>query len=568
MPLFFRLRMKILSNNLRSVFLVTLFVTLAFWRAVYAPFLSLDDRGILDFLQTTPQDLQKLFLSGGGDYYRPLTFVSFIFDLQLWGRSAAAFHLVNVVLHLFNTLLVCYLAEKIISSCCDGGKGYGALLAGLLFALHPVNVEAVMWVAARTDLLCCLFFLLALVLVVEKNISPACAVLGVFTCLLLSLWSKESSIGFFGVVAVVWLLHCKEDGSAHRVWLLVGSGAATILYLLLRTGLHVKADAGVTKIITAGTTQSLPRILYDSCAALGFYISKIFLPFPLNFAIVSINKPISLTVAGVGILSATVLFWHRPSIRLPLLVFFVSLVPPVLALHAKLPWTPYAERYLYLPMTGVALFAGVVAAQWPRQIQFSLVCGALLLSIPSMQRVALWTEPMAFWEDVLQKSPEFPRSYAGVAFESLERHQYDKAETLYKKSLSMGLDREYVWRGLAAVYLAKNDLPQYEKAMLRAAELSPKPTLTYISLIRTLENQSSSKATHQKAILYYLLANQKDPTYGDGLYNAAKEYIYLGDTQNALKYFKLFLQKPGDSMYQPFAQKLIEKIERGELVTK
>ena len=252
MPLFFGV-----SMHRRTVAFITPFILMAtllaaFALASYAPFLSLDDRGILDFLQSTPTDLLKMFLSGGGDYYRPLTFVSFIFDLQLWGRNAAAFHLVNVALHLCNTLLVYYLASRLVTPPRD--SSYAALLAGLLFALHPVNVEAVMWVAGRTDLLCCLFFLLALVLVVETELTKIRAAAGLFLCLLLSLWSKEASIGLFGVVAITWLLHRKEPGDLHRLWLVIASGAATALYLLLRTGLHAKLDSGVAKITAAGGT--------------------------------------------------------------------------------------------------------------------------------------------------------------------------------------------------------------------------------------------------------------------------------------------------------------------------
>jgi tetratricopeptide (TPR) repeat protein len=544
-------------------FVITLII-LSYLSAALAPFLSLDDLSILDGLQSSDHNYIQLFLNGGGDYYRPLTFVSFIFDHQLFGRSASAFHLVNVGIHLTNTLLVYYLSRLLFfkqnSSDC-----YAVLVPAILFAAHPVNVEAVMWVAGRTDLLCCLFFLLALIVVIDKQLTAVRATAALFLLTLLSLWSKEASVGLVGILFVLWFLQRKEADSGRLLWLAFSSGVATSVYLVLRSGLHRKFDTGVEKIVAAGTSLPLGSLLYDSLAAFGFYITKALYPFPLNFAIITINKPFSVIVALLALVLGCILFYRSRSSWFPLLVFFTLLVPPILALHAKLPWTPYAERYLYLPMVGFVLLVGVGAQRLPRQVSFGLLVCIMLLSIPTMQRVALWSEPMAFWQDVLKKSPEFPRSYAGVAVELLNEKKYDEAEVLYNKALKMGLDKNYVWQGLAVIKLAKGDLAGYETAMLHVIDLSPKPLMSYIGLITTLLKKTPDEETHHKVIGYYLQAQQKDPNYGDGLYNAAKEYLYLGDKQNALKYFNLFLKTPGDSMYQPFAKKMIQNIEDGDI---
>lgn len=552
--------MQIKIPNIIALLIVGGIVILSYGLAWFAPFLSLDDMAILDGLQSTEHSIVQLFLHGGGDYYRPLTFVSFIFDLHMWGRSAVAFHMVNVSIHLINSLLVYHLAWQ-----CDKGVPHSdnnvALISALLFAVHPVNVESVMWVAGRTDLLCCLFFLMALIVVIEEKLSIIISVISLFLLVLLSLWSKEASISMTGILLVLWFFRRNEVDSRRTLYLVLSSFAATLLYMLMRSGLHGKLDTGVSKVWAGGISKPFWQVLYESCAAFGFYISKFIYPFPLNFAIVTINQRLSFLFAVFAIAVCIALFRRFPKTRLPLLIIMILLIPPVMALQGKLPWTPYAERYLYLPMIGFCLIIASIASRLPRQASLILLIAVMLLSVPTMQRVALWTDQKAFWLDVLKKSPGFPRSYVGVAVELLNEKKYGDAELLYNKALEMGLDRNYVWQGLAEIRLAKGDLSGYEAAMLRVAELSPNSTTVYINLITTLLKKKPDAGTHHRIISYYLLANQKMPSYGDGLYNAAKEYMFLGDTHNALKYFKLFIQYPGDSIFMPFAEKIVQKIE-------
>lgn len=524
-----------------------------------APFLSLDDFGILDSLQSSEHNYLGLFFGGGGDYFRPLTFVSFLFDLHLFGYSAPAFHLVNLAIHTANALLVYYLAHLLIPTE-QIGNNRAPFIASLLFALHPVNTETVMWVAARTDLICCFFFLLAIIVAVEQQQKIFRSVLAIFILALMSLLAKESSIGLIGILLVWYLCQWKEVRGRHTLWMAISVGGATIVYLFMRSGIHMRADTGVGKVLAGGIVKPFWLLVYDSAAAFGFYISKAVYPFPLNFAIVTINKPVSVALFICSVAAILILFVRSERMRLPLLIFTILLVPPVLALHGKLPWTPYAERYLYLSMTGFALVIGFFAGKLPYKAYLLAFTAIVLLSVPTMQRVTLWGNPMRFWSDVMLKSPEFPRSYAGVAYQLLQDKKYDEAEHLYMKSIKMGLNKDYVWHNLAMVKLGKGDLHGYELAMLKAAELTGNSTPRYISLIQTVSNMARDEAGHRRIIDYYLKAQERDPRYGDGLYNAAKEYLKLGETENALFYFRKFLDSPGDSMYKPFAERFIKEL--------
>lgn len=552
---------QIITTDLLVVMLITICTYIL---SGFAPFLSLDDLGILQVLQTTDHNYWGLFFGGGGDYFRPLTFVSFMLDLNLFGNSSTVFHIVNLTIHIANVLLVYYLAHLLVKTeKTDNNRA--PLIASLLFALHPINSEAVMWVAARTDLICCFFFLLALVVAVEQRQNIFRSVLAIFILALLSLLAKESSVGLTGILLVWWLSHRQKEGHMRMMWVTLATFFATVVYLFMRSGMHIKTDAGVGKVLASGSAKSLWQLIYDSAAAFGFYISKAVYPFPLNFAIVTINKPLSVAIFICSLVMLLVLFICVRRMRLPLLIFIICLVPPVLALHGKLPWTPYAERYLYLSMTGFALMVGLAVSKLSHKAYLAVFATTVLLSVPTIQRVILWGNPMKFWSDVMLKSPEFPRSYAGVAYELLQEKKYNEAEYLFNKSIKMGLNKDYIWQNIAVARLGKGDLHGYELAMLQAADLTGDTTSKYISLIQTVTKMSYDEAAQRRVIGYYLKAQERDPHFGDGLYNAAKIYLHLGEPENALIYFKKFLSEPGDSMYQPFAKKIIQKIEQGNI---
>lgn len=547
-------------SRIKIEILVVLVLTLcAYINSVLAPFLSLDDLGILNNLQNSEQSYLSMFFGGGGDYFRPLTFVSFLIDLKLFGFNAPAFHLVNLAFHSANVLLVYYLSHLLVKTE-QPSDSRAPLIASLFFALHPVNSEAVMWVAARTDLICCFFFLMALIISVEVR-QMSRSIIALFIVTLLSLLAKESSVGLTGILLVWWLSQKTKEREYRTLWLAFAAFSATAVYLLMRSGMHIKADAGIGKVLESGTAKPLGQMIYDSVAALGFYISKAIFPFPLNFAIVTINKPLSVAIFICALAAFITLYLRFRLIRLPLLIFAICLIPPVLALHGKLPWTPYAERYLYLSMTGFALLVGFAVSKQSYRLYLVAFTTILLMSLPTLQRVNLWGQPMDFWKDVIQKSPEFPRSYVGVAYELLQDKKYVEAEPLLITSLKMGLNKDYVWNNLAMVRLGKGDLYGYECAMLQAAELSGNPTQKYIGLIQTVSRNSDDEAGQRRIIGYYLKAQQREPRFGDGLYNAAKIYLKLGEPENALIYFHKFLKSPGDSMYQPFAEKFIRKLE-------
>src|SRR5262245_9384231 len=102
--------------------------------------------------------LRKIWTPGQTLQYYPVVYTSFWIEYQLWGLKPTGFHVINVLLHLCNALLVWRLLALIKF---PGGLA-GAWLAAAVFAIHPVHVESVAWISERKNVLSGLFYLLAM----------------------------------------------------------------------------------------------------------------------------------------------------------------------------------------------------------------------------------------------------------------------------------------------------------------------------------------------------------------------------------------------------------------------
>ena len=162
-----------------------------------------------------------------GPYYRPLVFVSYAVEHRLWGAGAFGAHVINLALHLLNTGLVVTLARR------GGVAPAAALLGGAIFALHPLQSEAVAYVSGRTDLLMTSGALLSW-LALGGGGSAWRRGLGAAAAGGIAMLSKES--GFALLLLWPWWAWRRERGTVARLLVLAPGLALAALLLLARPG--------------------------------------------------------------------------------------------------------------------------------------------------------------------------------------------------------------------------------------------------------------------------------------------------------------------------------------------
>jgi hypothetical protein len=185
------------------------------------------------------------------EYYRPLTFLSHALDWEIWRMNAAGFHLTNVGLHAGNSVLVFALGRQL------AGRAM-AVVAGLLFALHPASHEAVYWISARFDLLATFLSLIALVLACGPTRGYVFGVLAFGLALL----AKESALA----LPVVVLAH---DVIIRRLdW---RQAARRLLPFVVVAGAYGLLRSQVGALDAAGGAERLPKLLLLAAMTAGLF---------------------------------------------------------------------------------------------------------------------------------------------------------------------------------------------------------------------------------------------------------------------------------------------------------
>ena len=393
-----------------------LIVAICYFNAVPLPFVQSDDFLIVasnpGIRSVAPMRfLLEPYWAGYkfGGIYRPLTLFSFSVDYAIWHRWAPGYRLTNLLLHILNGCLVFLLAAPLI--------GPGAWAATAVYLFHPVHTEAIVGIVGRSDLLAAGFFFAAWLMFRRGRVVLAALLF------FLSLLSKESAIVFPAVVALDILLLKGGPKKLLDGWpRFVGLAVILLAYLILR--FSVLGSIGVPaafQYMQGGLTLS-QRWMTSGRSFLQYF--KLILA-PVNVAASYEVNSIHIAGihdwdawAGLGSVLACVLvaIWlrtKRPVISLAILFFFVALLPvsnwimPISVL--------VAERFLYLPVFGVALLAGIGWTALPTQrVQYLIGAGVLATgTLLCISHNWIWQDDFTFFRNMVRVTPDNLTARAG-----------------------------------------------------------------------------------------------------------------------------------------------------------
>lgn len=357
-------------------------------------------------------------------------------------------HAFSLLFHLLATGAVTMFIAEMLGDRRAGGLGAAA--GGLIFALQPIHVENVAWVAARADTLATLFLVVSLLLLFQARRRGAAALYAVAAGVyLLALLSKENAI--VGVLLVPLALHVHPEPRVAGKPLLPPAalnGGVLTLYLALRW-----AGGGTGNL---ELPPDLSHMAAQGLAAAAFYLRKIFVPWPVTPLPVALPGPVAtfsfLGGALAAAAGAVILCRRGERVFVFSLAWFVLGCLPVLPV-AMLQYNlcSVAERFLYLPSVGFALAAGAAAAALAVSGKRGVAGGALCILLTGYG-VAAWRAAATVWRNNF------------TLYTTMTR-QRDSAR------------HPASWVGLANAYRARQDLVEAERNFLRALgpDLTPSP---------------------------------------------------------------------------------------------
>jgi tetratricopeptide (TPR) repeat protein len=381
---------------------------------------------------------------GGHDsFYRPLQLFSYVVLTQLFGYHEPVYHAFNLFLHIVNACLVFRLAGKL------GFARVPALIAALIWTLHPIHTEAITYMSATADPMHALFVLLGVLIWDEKKWRKQAAACGFFA---LALMSKETALILPALVIV--MLFFKHGFAKPKVFLQTWPlWLMAALYLVLRaTALNFNEDFKLYKYSNVYTEHLYVRVL-TFFAVLPDYFRLLLAPSDLHMeyfpvAFVDFSSPkvqggIAIILAAIGILYAG---FRKPDTRLrPLafgvLWFFAAYFPCtgiVIPVNAF-----FLEHWMYVPSIGLFLGAAETLRLYMGGNKTVEAVGIaisgvviVLFAVLTWQQNETWHDPIVFYNRILsfEKGTARVHNNLGMAYE--DAGQRELAILHYEKAIA------------------------------------------------------------------------------------------------------------------------------------
>jgi tetratricopeptide (TPR) repeat protein len=413
--------------------------------------------------------------SGSGvhyTFYRPVQMLTYLVDHTLWGINPFGYHLAGILWHVLAAFALYGLVVTLF------GSAMTALVAALLFVLHPVHTEAVCYVAGRADPLSACFLLSSILLYARGGDERGAGALRngalVAACFVLAFLSKESAL----IAPVLMLLVSVGSRRPVRWRLLLAIVAIAIVYAALRVTL-LRAW-----IVYQPGQGSLPDRIPGALAALASYVSLLVVPYPLRMEYGFRQFPAlhPLVLAGGAALAVMVAAiiaarGRRGPVFTGLLWFLVALLP---VSNLYLINAFMAEHWLYVPSVGI-----FIAVAWGlsrlagRPGARPWVAGVIVLAVwvygsLTVRQCRLWRDPVVFYEHTLKYAPESLAVNLNLAAEYARRGRHIEAHEMVERTLAVH-SGEYLAQLIAGVVRLLSDEDEAARlSFLRALELNPR----------------------------------------------------------------------------------------------
>ena len=441
------------------------------------------------------RNLPKILGAYGHLAYRPLRTASYAIDYFFFGLNPAGFRAINIALHVLNGTLVFFLFRALLRS------PRPALLAAIVFAIHPIQTESVAYISGRRDLLFGLFYLLGFAAYVHyRETDRVRYLLLAGFAYLLSLLSKEMAISLpllclcYDVVRSIPAAEGKSPLSplqavaegvrtaVRRHTLLYAVGTAGLLFLVWYYVYRINPSQQRTMY-----GGGLGPTLMTSARIVVHYLKLLIFPVTLS-ADYSYNAfPVSRslddprTLFALAILGAVAwgLLRLLPSARWAAfggLWFFVTLLPvsQIIPHHEMM-----AEHYLYLPSAGVFLTAGVLLDRWlargRRQVAIAsaFILVVVLLSARTVVRNLDWRDSQTLWTKTIQTAPGSARAHINVGELALRQGRSLQAFREFQEAIRIQPDDAINRDNLGVVLLRHGLLEEAEQQFREAIRILP-----------------------------------------------------------------------------------------------
>jgi len=491
--------------------LIVLICVIAYGNSLRNDF-TYDDAGMMDEeLFSNIHDLNSFLTM---DYYRfsgemtfrPLVTLTYFFDFLFWYFLPFGFHLTNLLWHAAAVTVVYLLLRRLLKA------PLPALLGGIIFAIHPVQTEAVNAVGFREDLMCAFFFLMSLFLFIQmrqggitgagenqRRVSGAhhvvCYAISLL-CFLMALLSKEMA----ATLPLIFIVHdllflsppSPRAGFKKAVRVYAGYALVALAYLILRYVLFYNPSEQAVGYVSGRLPARLGAIPQIFSLYLRLFIFPVGLSVEYDDSVIrpfiSFESFAAMAVTGLFV-ALIFLLWRKNRLAcFALLFILISLLP---VLNVVPICNMLAERYVYLPCFGVAILSALLldALAHARGKRVAVLISVLIFILygnATIERNNVWRNSLALWTDGVRKAPESARAHLNLGVALGDKDDVTGAIAQYEESIRLRPTSPDGYNNLGLIYFSKNKIEKAIEYYRKSIEVDPMQVRGYMNLALAL----------------------------------------------------------------------------------
>jgi protein O-mannosyl-transferase len=551
------------ASNYAAFAIACVAVGVFFSSALDNGFINFDDK---DYVYENPlikdwsfKGIGRMFTSFYASNYHPLTALSNAVEYRFFGANPMVYHFVNVALHAVVSFLVFLFLAQLVPD------RFAAMVGMLLFAVHPLRVESVVWVSERKDLLYSLFYLAAMIWYIRKR-EHLLTTRNYGVLLLLfafSLLSKSAAVVLPCSLIAIEQLLSPRISLKKTIFTLSPLFALSLVFGIIA----LKSQNASQSAANIASWFSITDKAVMTLHAFGFYFWKTLLPVQLS-ALYYYPEKISgalpplyylsaILVLGSAVAAAALLHKKRwfvfaalfYTINLILVIQIVSVGQAMMS-----------DRYSYMPSIALSYLAAL--AIWKLKLLPSKNTGTILpvvgtiivvvaLGTASLQRSRVWKNSITFSTELIKQYPKRAFGYY-LRGDAYLNERNDPVNALRDLSAALRLEPSMVWAYVtrAVAYIKQNDYQAALDDCLRAYSIDPAlqenlQNLGYLYVTLGAENETRSNITGADSC--YTEALKYRPALVSALMNRGRVRAMSGRLQEALADFSAVLRiEPGN----------------------
>jgi protein O-mannosyl-transferase len=566
---------------LAGISLIAVLACIAYLPSINGDFIF-DDEVLLtqNSIIKAPDGLNRIWFTTEALEYYPISYSTFWIEWRVWGTNPIGYHAVNLILHIIEAVLIWFILRKLSIP--------GAFFAAIIFAVHPVNVESVAWVAQRRNVLT-LFFSLLSILSYLRAETPGKGPVGPkrysrplrqgenvlygwyalsLALFVLALLSKGSAAVLpLLLLGIVWWLRSgdrKEAGASLRSErapiFSMGDVARFLPFIIvsvISTVVNIWFQTHGSGVV-ARNADFIERLL-GAGGVVWFYLFKALLPFDLSFIYpqwrIQAGNPLW-WMPLIGALAVTAILWrYRNSWGRPILFawgFFCVALIPVMGFTdvGYMQFTLVADHYQHIAIIGLialvaagfGLWHGSMPGKARRATAAIAIAAATILVFLTCRQSGLYRDDITLYGQTLKLYPDCWLAHNNLGLAMIRTHRLEEAIKHFKRVVEINPNYSKVYNNLGEALIElgrpKDAIPYIQHSL----KLDPKSPQAHCNMGRTLFDSGQLKESAEQ----FRQAIKLKSDFPEAYYYLGMISFNEGRTEDAIEHYRQALQLNSD----------------------